>query len=62
MQTKKILILVDLLKKQIIMPKGKIHSIAGLATTAKLTSVENKITDVINFVKKNRLWCRNIRH
>ena len=52
----------DLLKKQIIMPKGKIHSIAGLATTATLTSVENKITDVINFVKKNRLWCRNIRH
>ena len=37
------------------MPKGKIHSIAGLATTATLTSVENKITDVINFVKKKQI-------
>ena len=30
-------------------------SISGLATNAALTTVENKIPDVSNLVKKNRL-------
>ena len=40
-----------LVKKWIIM-EGKIPSITGLATTAALTVVENKITDLGNLVKK----------
>ena len=41
---------------------GKILSITGLAIIATLTAVENKIPDVSNLVKKNRLWCESIRH
>ena len=35
-----------------IMLKGKMPRISGLATTAVLTAVENKIPDVSNLVKK----------
>ena len=53
---KKKTILVDLLKKQIIMLRylvwRKIPSISGLATTAALITVENKIPDASDFVKK----------
>ena len=57
MHTKKILVLVDLLKKWIIMQKllkqnEKIPRITGLAATAALTIVENKPPDARNFVKK----------
>ena len=57
MQTKKFLILVDLLKKadynaKIIEIESKIPSISGLATNAALTAVENEIPDVSNLVKK----------
>ena len=40
---------------------GKIPSISGLATSAVLTVVENKIPDVSILVKKKkkRLWCKN---
>ena len=34
--------------------EDKIPSITGLATTAALTAVENKIPDIINLVKKNK--------
>ena len=49
--------LVNLLKKQIIMQKiteieGKIPSITDLATTSASTSVENKIPNVSDLVKK----------
>ena len=57
MQTKKFLILVDLLKKadynaKIIEIEGKIPRISGLATNAALTAFENEIPDVSNLVKK----------
>ena len=57
MQTKKFLIPVDLLKKtdynsKITAINGKIPSISGLATINALTTVENKIPNVINLVKK----------
>ena len=57
MQTKKFLILVDLLKKtdynaKITEIESKIPSISGLATTAALPTVENEKTDVRNLVKK----------
>ena len=56
MQTKKCLILVDLLKKdynaKITEIESNILSIIGLAITAILTAVENKIPDVNNLVKK----------
>ena len=57
MQTKKYLILVEVLKKTdynatITEIETKIPSISGLATTAALTAVENKIPDVSNLVKK----------
>ena len=56
MQTKKFLILVDLLKKtdynaKITEIESKIPSISGLATTAALPAVENEKTDVRNLVK-----------
>ena len=35
--------------------EGKIPDISGLATKTALTTVENKISDVNNLVKKNRL-------
>ena len=59
MQTKKFLILVDLLKKtdynaKITEIESKIPSISGLATTAGLPAVENEKTDVRNLVKKKR--------
>ena len=46
-----------LLKKQIIIQKineieGRIPSITGLATIAALSTVENKIPDASNLVKK----------
>ena len=40
------------IKSKIIEVKGEIPSIANLATTAALTSVENKIPNVINRVRK----------
>ena len=43
MQTKEFLILVDLFKKTDLAP----------------TAFENKIADVSNLVKKNRLWHKN---
>ena len=57
MQTKKFLILVDVLKKRdynakITEIEGKIPSISGLATIAALTTVKNKVPDVINLVEK----------
>ena len=58
MRTKKYLILVDLLKKKkhynakITELEGKIPSITGLATISTLTTVENKIPNVSNLVKK----------
>ena len=57
MQTKKFLILVDVLKKtdynaKITEIEGKIPSISGLATIAALTTVKNKVPDVINLVEK----------
>ena len=57
MQTKKFLILVDLLKKtdynaKITETEGKMPSISGLGTTAALTAVEHKIPDVSNLIKK----------
>ena len=50
----------DLLKKadynaKITEIEGKMHSITGLSANAALTAVENKISDVSNLVKKNRL-------
>ena len=60
MQTKKILVLVDLLKKADYNAKFteiecKIHSVSGVATIAALTVVENKIPNGSGLVKKNRL-------
>ena len=57
MQTKKYLILVDLLKKTDYNAKiseigNKISNNSGLATNSALTSVENKIPNVSNLVKK----------
>ena len=57
MQTKELLIPVDMLKKTLYNAKlteieGRIPSITGLATTSALTAVENKIPDVSNSVKK----------
>ena len=57
MQTKKFLILVDLLKKTDYNPKiseieSKMPSISGLATTSLLIAVKNKIPDVSNQPKK----------
>ena len=37
----------------------KIPSLNGLDTNAALTVVEDKIPDVSNLVKKNRLWHKN---
>ena len=60
MQTKKYLILVDLLKKtdynaKISEIESKIPNISGLATNSALAEVENKMPDVSSLVKKNRL-------
>ena len=57
MQTKKFLKLPELLKKtdydaKIAEVESKIPSITGLATTAALPAVENKIPNVSNLVKK----------
>ena len=57
MQTNKFQILVDLLKKtdynaKISETEGKVSSITGLDTTAALTTVENKIPNISNLVKK----------
>ena len=54
---KDFLILVGLLKKtnynaKITETEGKIHGFTGLATSAALNAVENKIPDVINLVKE----------
>ena len=38
--------------------ESKIPSISGLATNAALTAVENKIPNITNLVKKNRLLCK----
>ena len=42
--------------------EGKIPSITALATTAALVAVENKIPNVSNLVKKDRIWQINMRH
>ena len=61
MQTKKYVILVDLLKKtdyntKITKIESRTPSISGLATITALTAVENKISDVSNqFKKKQKL-------
>ena len=57
---KKNLILVSLLKKtncnnKIIEIENKIPNISGLARNTALTAVENKIRDVINWVKKQTI-------
>ena len=57
MQTKKFLILLDLLKKtyynaKITEIENKIPSISGLTTNSALTAVENKIPCFSNLVKK----------
>ena len=36
--------------------------LTNLATTTALTAVENKIPNVTDLVKKNRLWCKDIRN
>ena len=56
-QTKKFLVLEDLSKEtnynaKITEVEAKILGISGLATTAALTVVENKIPDISNLVKK----------
>ena len=59
MESKKFLILVDLLKTdynaKVTEIESKIISISGLATSATLTAVKNKIPNVVNLV-------RNIKH
>ena len=67
MQTKKYLILVDLLIKTDYSAKlteieSKIPSISGLVSTFPLIAVENKISDVSHLVKKSRLLRKNIRY
>ena len=67
MQTKKYLILANLLKKTdynatICEIKNKIPSISSLATSSALTAVENKKPDVRNIIKKKHIWCENIRY
>ena len=57
MQTRKFLILVNLLKitdynAKVTEIENKIPSISGLATTSALNAVENKKPDVSNIVKK----------
>ena len=42
--------------------EDKIASITNWATTAALTAVENKIQNITTFVKKTRLWCKNIKY
>ena len=39
--------------------ESKRPSIAGFATSAALTSVENKIPDISHLIKKNKLCCKN---
>ena len=39
--------------------KGEIPCVTNLATIAALTTVENKVPNVSNLVKKSRLCCRN---
>ena len=66
MQTKKVVILVDLLKKltKITKTYGKVPRIRGLATSSALTAVENKILDISSFVKKQiamqKYWTSNL--
>ena len=59
MQTKKYVILVDLLKKtdyniKITKIESRTPSISGLATITALTAIENKISDVSNQFKKKK--------
>ena len=66
MGTKKILTLVDLLKKiyydaKITELENKIHSISGLATNAALTAVENIIPNIRSLIKKT-VYCKNLRN
>ena len=42
--------------------KGEIPSITNLAATAASTTVENKIPNVSDLVKKSRFWCKNIKN
>ena len=56
-QKRKSLILADLLKNKakISEIESKIPSVSGLAKTSALTAVENKIHNVSNLIKKDRL-------
>ena len=36
--------------------------LTNLATTTTLIAVENKIPNVTDLIKKNRLWCKDIRN
>ena len=66
MQTKKVLILVDSLKKltKITKTYSKIPRIRGLATSSALTAVENKTLDFSSFVEKKimmqKYWTSNL--
>ena len=64
MQTKKCLILKNLLKKgyntKMTETKSKIPSNSGLATCAELTVVENEMPDFGNFVKKKQIMKKKI--
>ena len=42
--------------------KDEIPGVTNLATTAAFTTVENKIPNFNDLLKKNRLWCKNIRN
>ena len=55
MESKKFLILVDLLKTDYNAKVTEIISISGIATSATLTAVKNKIPNVVNLA-------RNIKH
>ena len=66
MQTKKVLILVDSLKKLTKITKtcSKIPRIRGLATSSALTAVENKTLDISSFVENQimmqKYWTSNL--
>ena len=64
MKTKKILILVFMLKKQdqsakISEIESNIPSFSGLVTSASLTAVQNKIPDVSSLLKKIQIIMQN---
>ena len=42
--------------------KGEITGVTNLATTAAFTTVENKIPNIDDLVKKSILTCKNVRN